>query len=157
MAKISSFLIISIIFLLLLSPGCGSKQKPNTPGPETGKPAAASSREKTGIDQSNDTKVVETFVEALRTADLKTLKQISKFTAREQTPEQVLKKYGEGISQIKKEEIVIARADLGPEVKGVFFAGIKNDPGFILLAIKAEKIDNKYYVVFVTDDPDYEF
>jgi len=154
----NSLLIFVIIVLLLFLPsGCITKSKPDTEGQSVSTSAAFPRENETVIDQSTETKVIQAFIESLRSADLKTLKQISKFPSNAPSPEQVLKKYGEDLSLIEKEELVISKAELGPGIDGVYFAGLKNDPGFILLAIKTEKFDNKYFVVTVTDDPDYEF
>ena len=41
---------------------------------------------------------------------------------------------------------------MGPDVKGVFLSGPVNDPGLVLIAIKVEKINNKYYVTEILED-----
>ncbi|MBZ4653462.1 MAG: hypothetical protein JG781_801 [Peptococcaceae bacterium] len=149
--------IFLILIILLFSAGCVS-DKGKVVKPQDNKKADSSINTNTKpqasikIDQSKDIEVAKGFVEALRIADANTLKVLSKFTSKELTVEKVLKVYGEEFYKYKKDEIKTVLADMGPDVKGVFLSGPINDPGLVLIAIKVEKINNKYYVTEILED-----
>ena len=169
MKKIALPVIILILLTLpFMTAGCGGASKtgespvsPESPpaatSPADKPPAAAPPADKIETDQSDSSTVARAFIEALQTADLNTLNQICRFTEQSLTPEKVLQEFGEYVSQIPADEVVIAEADLGPDITGFFFVGLKDDPGLILLALKTAQIDRKFYVVIITDDPEYEF
>ncbi len=149
--------IFLILIILLLAAGCVPDNGKTTKSQDNMKAnstihSKATSQANIKINQSKDIEVAIAFVEALRTADVNTLKMLTRFNSKEVTVEKVLKDYGEEFYKYKKDEIKTVLADMGPDVKGVFLSGPVNDPGLVLIAIKVEKIDNKYYVTEILED-----
>lgn len=150
--------IITIFLLIILfSAGCISEKEKDVKPLENKKTESSINANKKNeaslaIDQLNDLEVAKGFVEALRIADVKTLKLLSRFTSTELTVEKILSVYGEEFCKYKKDEIKTVLADMGPDVKGVFLSGPIDDPGLVLIAIKVEKINNKYYVTEILED-----